>query len=215
MNKVGLIKNIQGFKNWSSASVCQDDGQYFIVSNSESINLTDYLANVSFKQHSKTSIPRTLARTALGGIAGLYWAKGRTGISGAAVGLGSSINTESETLQITLQFIDGDFIQGQTDQKTATLLENICHQSSGEDRIKKLQEEEKYSRFLDDASRTYYEVKDELSSLEDELKELDDIKNNGSNFKERDHARQKYTQLQEIISDKKSLLKELEDRAKA
>ncbi len=70
-----------------------------------------------------------------------------------------------KTSSSLLHFIDGDFIQGQTDLKTATLLEAICGQSSGDERVQSLKDHEKYMRFLRDAPRTYYEVKDELRPL--------------------------------------------------
>ncbi len=143
MNRVGMIRNTSGFRTWSSASLCHDDGKYFLVNKNDSINLTDYIEDVSREHHTETSIGGVLGRTVLGGIAGVNWAKGNAGISGAAIGLGSSINTEYQNVFITLTFIDGDFIQGQTDLKTATILEAICGQSSGAERVQSLQEHEK------------------------------------------------------------------------
>ncbi len=215
MSEVGKIKNVTGCMNAKSISVGLEDNEYYILAaNGDGRVISEYLASVSISHDVTTSKKGVVAKTVLGGLAGSTYARGNMGLTGAIVGLGSSINTETQSLYITLKFINGDILHGQTDGKTALLLESLSSQYSDEDCAQIQEEEAKYSRLLDDAPRAYYEVQQELEELSLELKKLDDAIENGDNFDIRDEAKQKHSQLENLIDEKNEILEELEFRAK-
>lgn len=220
MKKLGKIKNISGYLNTKSASIIFEDDAYYLVDDNSfqdnRINLSEHLAQVQFDSDVVDSISRIGARSVLGGIAGSSWGKGHTGVAGAIAGFGTSINTTKEISYVRLLLNDGvTTLHGETNTKTISLLRSISPEYTPQDLLKIEEQNEKLERFLDDASNTYYEVKNEIDQLKKQIPLLKKKSKDAPNFEQRDQAKQEIETTQNKIEHKKELLKELEFRAKA
>ncbi len=220
MGKVGTIKNVSGCLNAKSASIYSEKGEYFIqidgMFGTEAISLSNELASVSFERHTKMNKKGVAAKTLAGGLAGTAYGKGHTGLTGALYFLGHSIGDTSESTFIALTTKDGDSLYGEADARTASLLASIAPNDYDERDTAQIEaEQKKRKRFLKDAPRTYYEVKDSVDTLQSKLSELKAIKDNGKTFEEREEALEAYTALDNELSEKKRLLSDLELELKA
>jgi hypothetical protein len=219
MNATGKLKDISGDFFALEATVYTDGNRGVLKCRaffmSYEIDLNECLASCSVSESKKTSAPGLILKMGLGGLAGHTWMKGYGGTAGALASAASAVNTRKNVVYVTLNFIDGKFIEARTDGYTASVLRNISPQLSSRDIQNLTLQQQRLQRYLDDAPRTYYEVTAEVTALEEEIAELETIKDKASSFDTRENAREKLEQLKNQLDEKTALQNELSLRARA
>lgn len=219
MAKVGKLKDISGDFFALEATVYADGNRGVLKCRaffmSYEIDLNEHLASCSVSESKKTSAPGLILKMGLGGLAGHTWMKGYGGTAGALASAASVVNTRKNVVYVTLNFIDGKFIEARTDSYTASVLRNISPQLSSKDIQNLNLQQQRLQRYLDDAPRTYYEVAAEVTALEEKIAEVELIKDKASSFDTRENAREKLEQLKSQLDEKAALQNELSMRARA
>ncbi len=220
------LNKIRGDYRAETVDICEKNNRYYLISkelwNKFEIDLSAQLKKITSSRESKTSLGKTALKGSVGAMAGSAYGNNKNALTGLLVGVASSIDTKNSNIKVTLLFDNGKSITAVASDMAVQILKDITSRHhkvdvvQSEKQQKKNNEEiERNMRFLNDAPRTYFEVKDEVEKLEKNLNKQTDIAENGNKFDERDKAQTECEKITLALRSKQKLLEELETRAKA
>lgn len=216
----GTIKIKVGQHKGKEARVYSRKNEFWMdvngVFSKTKIHLDEELASIDYSEAVTTSAKGVIGRAALAGLAGSTRSRG---MSWALAGAASSVNTQAIKYQVTMRLRNGDLIGGETTPKVIEALRHVSPNrapSKGTGtKVITSDNSEKMKRFIDDAPRTILEVEKKITALSQQVKEAEELKENGETFDIREKAAETHSKLLPSLQEQEKLHQVLQTRIKA